>query len=335
VPITGYDATGYKFIGKERDKETGLDYFGARSYSNGLARFITPDPGKINFKHLINQQKWNKYTYVLNNPLGYFDPDGQAEVKISYDAFIPQKTVFGFRGDNRSFSTDPNASARVRVTMRIETDPAKNGGHPLIGAPEVHVGETHIMGTPESMNKQSNGPQLPTAAASQDSNGNVTLNLQMNMRDPFQPAGQGAASNVNITVNEAATSAEVKGTVSGSPSFEANFTPEGGPTTNLPIQSSPEGTYTFLRELERTNQVDKKQIYRRRRRRNQNDPASLNFYVAGRLCMGTRYRVGVCLPQRDISTCLDARRHPRIWSDADTFGSHDHRFYLDLERGIT
>ena len=30
------------FIGKERD-ETGLDYFGARYYSNGLGRFITPD----------------------------------------------------------------------------------------------------------------------------------------------------------------------------------------------------------------------------------------------------------------------------------------------------
>jgi hypothetical protein len=81
---------------------------------------------------------------------------------------------------------------------------------------------------------------------------------QMNMRDPFQPVGQGAASNVNITVNEAATNAEVKGTVSGSPSYEANFTPEGGPTTNLPIQSSPEGTGAFLVGLQQTNQVDKK-----------------------------------------------------------------------------
>src|SRR5476649_1977286 len=36
------DSNHYKFTGKERD-ETGLDYFGARYYSNGLGRFITPD----------------------------------------------------------------------------------------------------------------------------------------------------------------------------------------------------------------------------------------------------------------------------------------------------
>jgi hypothetical protein len=106
------------------------------------------------------------------------------------------------------------------------------------------------------MNKQSSGPTTPTATASQDSDGNVTVNLNMNMRDPFQPAGQGAASNVNITDNEAATNAEVKGTVSGSPSFEANFTPEGAPTTNLPIQAAPQGTVGFLVGLQQTNNVD-------------------------------------------------------------------------------
>jgi RHS repeat-associated protein len=256
LTCTGTEVTPIHFTGKERDAESGNDFFGARYYTSTMGRFLTPDPGKLSLKHLLNPQKWNKYTYVLNDPLAYFDPDGQAEVKISYDAFIPQKTVFGFRGDNRSFSTDPNASARVRVTMQIETDPAKNGGNPLIGKPVVQVGETHIMGTPESMNKQSSGPTTPTATASQDSDGNVTVNLNMNMRDPFQPAGQGAASNVNITVNEAATNAEVKGTVSGSPSFEANFTPEGAPTTNLPIQAAPQGTVGFLVGLQQTNNVD-------------------------------------------------------------------------------
>jgi hypothetical protein len=63
---------------------------------------------------------------------------------------------------------------------------------------------------------------------------------------------------LGITVNEAATSAEVKGTVSGAPSFEANFTPEGAPTTNLPVQASPERTVPFLVGLQETNQVDKK-----------------------------------------------------------------------------
>src|SRR5262249_53930486 len=37
------DSNHYKFTGKERDSETGLDYFGARYYSNGLGRWVTPD----------------------------------------------------------------------------------------------------------------------------------------------------------------------------------------------------------------------------------------------------------------------------------------------------
>ena len=37
------DSNHYKFTGKERDSETGLDYFGARYYGNWLGRFVTPD----------------------------------------------------------------------------------------------------------------------------------------------------------------------------------------------------------------------------------------------------------------------------------------------------
>jgi RHS repeat-associated protein len=47
------DSNHYKFTGKERDPETGLDNFGKRYYGNALGRFITPDP-------LLNSgQPWN------------------------------------------------------------------------------------------------------------------------------------------------------------------------------------------------------------------------------------------------------------------------------------
>jgi len=249
------DLSGHHFTGKERDTESGLDYFGKRYYASAMGRWTSPDPGKLTSAHLANPQKWNKYNYVLNNPLTMIDPDGQVEVTVVYRAFIPMPSVFGFRGDNRSFSTDPKASSRVTVTMRIETDPTKNGGHPLLGS-SYDVGTTHFNLT--GSEKKSDGPVLPSVTPSQDSNGNVTLNVNMNMRDPYQPVGQGAASNVNISVNEAATSVEVQGTVSGAPSFEANFTPAGAPTTNLPVQSSPEKTGPFLEGLQQTNQVDKK-----------------------------------------------------------------------------
>jgi RHS repeat-associated protein len=63
----------YKFTGKERDSETGLDNFGARYDSSQYGRFMTPDPmgGTLG-----DPQTLNKYSYVLNNPLKFIDPTG-------------------------------------------------------------------------------------------------------------------------------------------------------------------------------------------------------------------------------------------------------------------
>ncbi len=48
-----YDCTphfvhcAYKFTGKERDAESGLDYFGARYYASSMGRFMSPDPSGL------------------------------------------------------------------------------------------------------------------------------------------------------------------------------------------------------------------------------------------------------------------------------------------------
>jgi RHS repeat-associated protein len=64
-----------QFTGKERDQETGLDYFGARYYGSALGRFTATDPLMAS-AHVSNPQSWNRYTYALNNPLRFVDPDG-------------------------------------------------------------------------------------------------------------------------------------------------------------------------------------------------------------------------------------------------------------------
>ncbi len=71
-----------EFTGKERDAETGLDYFGARYFSGAQARFTTSDPKQMTSRHLIYPQKWNKYAYVQNNPLTSVDPDGLDDYKV-------------------------------------------------------------------------------------------------------------------------------------------------------------------------------------------------------------------------------------------------------------
>ncbi len=71
------DSIKYKFTGKERDPETGLDWFETRAYGGPQGRFSSPD------ERLIDQspgdpQSWNLYAYVRNNPLSRADPDGRA-----------------------------------------------------------------------------------------------------------------------------------------------------------------------------------------------------------------------------------------------------------------
>jgi RHS repeat-associated protein len=245
------------FTGKERDTESGLDYFGARYYASNMGRFMSPDPGKINLKHLANPQKWNKYAYVLNNPLSLVDPDGMEEMWIQYRAFIPQSNVGIIKGDGRTFSAQENASSRASITMHIETDPAKNGGHPLLGYTQ-DVSSTH-----NNLTGNNTPPivtQAPTATGSQDPvTGQVTLNVQMNVRSgdagPLDRAS--IRSDVNIGVNQAGTQGTVQGTVSGSPAFETNFAPQGGPTTNLPIQGASPNPATFIWNLPNTNMVNK------------------------------------------------------------------------------
>jgi RHS repeat-associated protein len=79
-PVPGYtqcadDATEHHFTGKERDTESGNDYFGARYYASSMGRFMSPDEPFADFDP-DNPQSWNLYGYVRNNPMTNTDPDG-------------------------------------------------------------------------------------------------------------------------------------------------------------------------------------------------------------------------------------------------------------------
>src|SRR5512146_380582 len=68
-------STSSRITGKERDTETGLDYFGARYYGSVTGRFSSPDPLLVSAT-LADPQTWNRYAYVLNKPLKLVDPTG-------------------------------------------------------------------------------------------------------------------------------------------------------------------------------------------------------------------------------------------------------------------
>ena len=78
--ITPTSGNTYKFTGKERDTESGLDDFGARYYSSTLGRWLSPDwsatPTAVPYADLTDPQTLNLYGYLRGNPLLHEDADG-------------------------------------------------------------------------------------------------------------------------------------------------------------------------------------------------------------------------------------------------------------------
>jgi RHS repeat-associated protein len=73
-------AQNYKFTGKERDAESGLDNFGARYDASSLGRFMTPDwaakATAVPYASFGDPQTLNLYAYTGNSPLNRIDADG-------------------------------------------------------------------------------------------------------------------------------------------------------------------------------------------------------------------------------------------------------------------
>ena len=82
--------------GKERDTESGNDYFGARYYSSSMGRFLSPDwSAKVEpvpYAKLDDPQSLNLYSYVRNNPLIRIDSNGHDAIWLT-DSISGQVTL--------------------------------------------------------------------------------------------------------------------------------------------------------------------------------------------------------------------------------------------------
>jgi RHS repeat-associated protein len=76
MAISNGDSNNYKFTGKERDAESGLDYFGARHMASTMGRFMSADPSRLSV-FFTSPQSWNRYSYVYNIPLRLTDDNGK------------------------------------------------------------------------------------------------------------------------------------------------------------------------------------------------------------------------------------------------------------------
>jgi RHS repeat-associated protein len=121
-----------RFSGKERDAETGWDYFGARYYGSKIGRFTTVDPHQNIEANLVNPQAWNRYSYVLNNPLRYTDPDGRCAEPVTCSLVVGLALTWGdvaFFGSAAAAATilaNPQA-----VNEFVTSGPMETPMHPI------------------------------------------------------------------------------------------------------------------------------------------------------------------------------------------------------------
>ncbi len=141
--VTGYgvdEGLRQKFTGKERDSESGLDYYLAKYYGSNMGRFMSPDDGTEHDS--ANPQSLNRYTYVHNNPLRFIDPYGHSthtaangDVLAVYnegDNGVYQHTDIDNRmdWDRSKLDSDDEGSNYMGETPRWDEFAAHDRAHP-------------------------------------------------------------------------------------------------------------------------------------------------------------------------------------------------------------
>jgi RHS repeat-associated protein len=129
-----------RYTGKERDAESGLDYFGARYYSSSMGRMMSPDPAGVRAVKLANPQTWNWYAYVQNNPLRFTDPTGMYTCTDDHNKCATDKDkAFETSRQNDLGSKDSGVAAAAKAYG----DPTKDN-HVAVGFTDAKSGDTSI-----------------------------------------------------------------------------------------------------------------------------------------------------------------------------------------------
>jgi RHS repeat-associated protein len=128
IPVTGTSDNQLKYNSKELQKEAGLEWYdyGARFYDPQLGRWHVPDPMAEDYYN------WSPYTYTLDNPIFFIDPDGNS---VDYNNFYIEKTIIDPTGriiyhddgpdkniyQSESYSSDGNTDGMDKIGQE---DPA-------------------------------------------------------------------------------------------------------------------------------------------------------------------------------------------------------------------
>ena len=152
--VTGVtDPTENHFTGKERDTESGNDFFGARYYNSATGRWLSPDWSvkvqPVPYAKLDNPQSLNLYSYVLNNPMSKIDPDGHcdssagATARTKCQAVKNLKTSDYGRGHIQSEETRARQPGKPDITVYPDGAnlPTVGYGHQVVKTDNLKMGD--------------------------------------------------------------------------------------------------------------------------------------------------------------------------------------------------
>ena len=171
-------AKRYRYIGKERDEETGLYHLGARYYASWLGRWTAADPIGLG-------DGVNRYAYARSNPVRYRDTRGTAaedpllvalEQQVAADLDALNAALAG------SDVTDVSAEQReARKTVARENRRARANAH-VSGETPAELGNLN-----EDVNAPADVPAQPRPKPTQP---------------PFRARGSGVSSGRRPTTDE-------------------------------------------------------------------------------------------------------------------------------------
>nr|HRC85857.1 RHS repeat-associated core domain-containing protein [Thermoanaerobaculia bacterium] len=118
------DAERMKFTGHERDANGAgtlddLDYMHARYCSPGLGRFLSVDPVLGDVHRPLS---WNRYAYVVNNPMKYVDPTGRAIDPIEWFEGLLEDFLGKEAPPPKADKDDPNMEAAADDSVAGNTN---------------------------------------------------------------------------------------------------------------------------------------------------------------------------------------------------------------------
>jgi RHS repeat-associated protein len=187
------DGVRQHFTLKERDNETGLDFFGARYYASAQGRFTSTDPA-LTSADVATPQSWNRYAYSFNNPLKYIDPTGAWNWSAALGGSDSDEDLRNKAGKDKNALKAANKIVDRRNLFRNGLNAARAAG-PRSDEPDTVAraansygsegdsnGVTVTFGTTANGSAADTGPS-PDGGLSFDANGTATAQVLVTISD--------------------------------------------------------------------------------------------------------------------------------------------------------